>query len=217
VIPPNVSQLLDEVLRQAQDLGFFGPGEIRRHRAHADAFVALVLERLDPDRVPRARFLDLGSGGGLPGLVFAAALPDCVGTLLDSQHRRTAFLEGAVAELGWSERITVVAARAEDAARDAQHRGAYDLVMARSFGPPAVAAECAVGFLSKGGRLFVSEPPGTTEDRWNANGLGMLGFAPPAPEIARGAGATVAALTLGSPTPDRYPRRPGIPAKRPLW
>ena len=226
-----VTVLLDEVLRQAQDLGFFGPGEMWRHREHAAAFVALVREELGAQ--PPDRFLDLGSGGGLPGLVLAEALPDTPGTLLDSQHRRTAFLERAVAELGWEDRITVANARAEDAARDPAHRGRYGLVVARSFAGPGITAECAVGFLIAGGRLIVSEPPiseaTTAEDptgeaptppvsvRWDSAGLTQLGFEPPTPRITSGSGATVAILSTASGPLDRWPRRPGIPKKRPLW
>jgi 16S rRNA (guanine527-N7)-methyltransferase len=217
--------LLDEVLRQAQDLGFFGPGEMRRRREHAAAFVALVRQELGAE--PPDRFLDLGSGGGLPGLVLGEVLVDTPGTLLDSQHRRTAFLEWAVSELGWEERIAVVNARAEDAARDPAHRGRYGLVVARSFAGPAVTAECAVGFLSAGGRLIVSEPPNpqapTPEApalvpaRWDPAGLTQLGFEPPTPRITSQSGATIATLRTPTGPLDRWPRRPGIPSKRPLW
>ncbi len=207
--------LLDEVLRQAQDLGFFGPGDIARHRAHSEAFVALVLDAVGP--TPPGAFLDLGTGGGLPGLVLAEALPGSPGTLLDSQHRRTDFLAEAVTELGWDDRIEVVTARAEDAGRDPGHRGRYGLVIARSFAAPAITAECAVGFLTPGGSLIVSEPPEGDSDRWDEGGLTELGYDPPAPTITRGAGATIATLTHpGEPDP-KYPRRPGIPSKRPLW
>ena len=224
--------LLDEVLRQAQDLGFFGPGDMRRHRQHSEAFVALVLRALGPEHPER--FLDLGSGGGLPGLVLAEALPDTPGTLLDSQHRRTGFLERAVADLGWGDRIGVVNARAEDAARDPAHRARYSLVVARSFGAPAVTAECAVGFLEPGGRLIVSEPP-TTEPptseptragapgtgdrpgRWDPVGLTQLGFDPSEPTVTSRPDATIATLRLPDGPPARWPRRSGIPSKRPLW
>jgi 16S rRNA (guanine527-N7)-methyltransferase len=177
--------------------------------------VALALAQLG--RATPAAFLDLGSGGGLPGLAFAAALPGSRGTLLDSQHRRTAFLAEAVAALGWSERIEVVTARAEDAARDPEHRGRYDVVTARSLAAPAVTAECAVGFLSPGGRLFVSEPPEHAAGRWDEAGLATLGFDPPFPVITTDSTATIATLLHPGGPPDRYPRRPGIPSKRPLW
>lgn len=200
-----------EVLRRAQDLGMFGPSAIEAQLAHAEAFVELAA---DPADTGSGEFLDLGSGGGLPGLVLARA-PSVRGTLLDSQQRRAEFLTSAVDELGLAERITVVHARAEDAARDRLHRGRYRLVTARSFGGPAVTAECAVGFLTAGGRLAVSEPPGGSPDRWSASALAELGLSPP--RFASRGGASVAILEHPEPTPPRWPRRTGIPSKRPLW
>lgn len=200
-----------EILRRAQDLGMFGPGAVEAQLAHAEAFVELALADAG---VPPWPFLDLGSGGGLPGLVLAQR-PGARGALLDAQHRRAEFLTDAVAELGLDERITVVADRAEDAARDPEHRGRYGLVTARSFGAPAVTAECAVGFLRAGGRLAVSEPPGGDQARWSAPALATLGLSPP--HFAHHAGASVALLDHPGEPPARWPRRPGIPSKRPLW
>lgn len=200
-----------EILRRAQDLGMFGPGAVEGQLAHAEAFVELALA--DAGELPWP-FLDLGSGGGLPGLVLAQR-PGAHGALLDAQHRRAEFLTEAVADLGLDDTITVAAARAEDAARHPEHRGQYGLVTARSFGAPAVTAECAAGFLRAGGRLAVSEPPGGAPTRWSAPGLETLGLSPP--RFAHHGGASAALLDHpGEPTP-RWPRRPGIPAKRPLW
>lgn len=204
---------LDEVLRQAQDLGFFGPSPLARQRAHSEAFVGLVLERCGK-AVPES-FLDLGSGGGLPGLVLAAAMPESRGTLLEVQQRRAAFLAQVVERLGWAERIAVVNSRAESAAREPGHRSRYALVVARSFAAPAVTAECAVGFLRPGGQLVVSEPPDPDPGRWPEASLAVLGLEPPT--ITARDGATVAALALRAPVSDQWPRKPGIPSKRPLW
>jgi 16S rRNA (guanine527-N7)-methyltransferase len=91
-------------------------------------------------------------------------------------------------------------------------------VVARSFGAPAVTAECAVGFLRPGGRLAVSEPPECAEPasvRWPEAGLGHLGFAPPA--RVQHAAANAVVLELPAAPADRWPRRDGVPAKRPLW
>lgn len=204
---------LDEVFRRAQDLGFIGPGSLRRQREHADAFVALAIEACggagaDP-------FLDLGSGGGLPGLVLASVIPDARGTLLDAHGRRTAFLAEAVHDLGWDDRLRIVNGRAEEMARRPEHRSRYRLVVARSFGPAAVTAECGVGFLEAGGRLVVSEPPEAPDGRWPAAGLATLGLGEAT--IRSRAGATGAAMTLVSEVDERWPRRTGIPSKRPLW
>jgi 16S rRNA (guanine527-N7)-methyltransferase len=164
------------------------------------------------------RVLDLGSGGGLPGLVLATYRPQLELTLLEARQRACRFLREAVTALDLA-RVTVVEARAEDAARRPDLRESFDAVVARSFGPPAVTAECAVGFLRPGGRLVVSEPPGDQEGdgaavRWSQSGLEELGLSAPAP----GAGAAAAYVLMEKRrSDDRWPRRVGIPAKRPLW
>jgi len=209
-----VPDTLDEVLRQAQGLGFFGPAPVEEQRRHGGAFCELVLTDLEIG--PESRWLDLGSGGGLPGLVLAHRLRDtgARGTLLDSQRRRARFLEQAVRRLGLPG-VEVLAARAEDAARDPSHRGRYDLVVARSFGSPAVTVECATAFLRVSGRLAVSEPPGEEPARWDQATLAELGLGPPRRKA--GGGATVVCLEKTGATAERWPRRAGVPAKRPLW
>jgi 16S rRNA (guanine527-N7)-methyltransferase len=135
--------------------------------------------------------------------------------LLEARERRCRFLREAVDRLGWSGRVDVVEERAETASRRAGLREAADAVVARSFGPPAVTAECAVGFLRLGGHLVVSEPPAETgSSRWPDDGLATLGFARPVPCDSQ-AGSFVRLEKLRSD--DRWPRRVGIPAKRPLW
>jgi 16S rRNA (guanine527-N7)-methyltransferase len=165
----------------------------------------------------RGRVLDLGSGGGVPGLVLAVSRPALHVTLLEARARACRFLRQAVAELGLAA-VAVVEARAEEAARRDGLREVFDAVVARSFGPPAVTAECAVGFLRPAGRLVVSEPPLDDDDRaavrWPADGLATLGLGP----AVRGGGPDAAFVTMQKiGGDDRWPRRVGMPAKRPLW
>lgn len=160
--------------------------------------------------------LDLGSGGGIPGLVLALTWPSATGVLLDSRNRRAEFLSDALVALELAARFRAVDARAEAAARDPELRGQFALVVARGFGAPAVTAECAVAFLKPGAHLAVSEPPDTDPTtRWPNEAVTQLGFTPP--EILKVEGTTIARLTLTKEAPDKYPRRPGIPNKRPLW
>lgn len=203
--PPG---LLLDLLAEARRRGFLGPGRLEQQLKHSEEMARL-------GRAPEGRFLDLGSGGGLPGLVLAATYPSASGTLLDASERRTAWLQEAVQRLGWDDRVTIVRARAEEAARDRDLRVRFGLVVARSFGPPPVTAECARGFLAPGGTLVVSEPAVTTESRWDLTGLATLGLT--FPELRRGVDATVAVMAAVGPPEDRWPRRLGIPAKRPLW
>jgi 16S rRNA (guanine527-N7)-methyltransferase len=190
-------------LRRAQGLGFLGPGPVEEHLHHAQGF-------LDALAGVSGRVVDLGSGGGVPGLVVGVARPDLTLVLVDAMAKRCRFLEGAVRALGLQ--ATVVEGRAEVLGRGPL-RASVDAVVARSFGPPATTAECAAPLLVAGGRLVVSEPP-DAPDRWSPDALVELGLAvgprhagPPIMQI----------LHQVAPCPDRYPRRDGVPAKRPLF
>jgi 16S rRNA (guanine527-N7)-methyltransferase len=141
-------------------------------------------------------------------------------------------LARAVERLGWADRVAVVHARAEDLARTSDHRERYDLVTARSFGPPAVTAECGGAFVRVGGLLAVTGPPGDDGARWPDAPLAKLGLAKATPDRADvdRPGEALAAppvhdpeqirvqlLSRTRPLDDRFPRRPGIPSKRPLY
>jgi 16S rRNA (guanine527-N7)-methyltransferase len=201
--PMTTDDALLEVLDQARRLGALGPAPVDDHVRHAQRFLRALADVDGP-------VLDLGSGGGVPGLVIAASRPDLHLTLLDAQARRIAFLDAAIASLGLGERVHAVHARAEDLAHDPAHRGRYGAVTARSFGPPAVVAECAVAFLRRSGLLLVSEPP-DEPDRWPQEGLDHFGLR------ARGATDGIQVLEASDPCPATVPRRPGIPAKRPRF
>jgi 16S rRNA (guanine527-N7)-methyltransferase len=210
-VPGVAAGALRDVLLRSRELGFLGPGEIDVHLRNAEAFLAA----LAPGGAIRT-LLDLGSGGGVPGLVIGAARGDLRVVLLDAAQRRTEFLEWAVAELELADRVSVVRGRAEELGRDAELRGGFDVVTARSFGPPGVTAECAVGFLSgPGSVLLVSEPPGGDPARWPPGPLAEMGLRRAG--TTEGAGATVVALQVVAPCPDALPRRVGLPARRPLF
>lgn len=202
---PAVRDALQAVLERARDRGLLGPGPVEAHLANAAAFA-----RACP--TPPARALDLGSGGGVPGLVLATTWPASTWVLLDAMVRRCAFLREAVADLELTGRVAVCEDRAERAGRDEAHRGAFDLVTARSFARPAVTAECAAPFLRVGGTLLVSEPP-DAPDRWD--GVAELGME--AGGLVVEAGAHIRVLAQRAPCSLRYPRRVGVPDKRPLW
>jgi len=198
------SAQLTAVLERSRALGFLGPGPVQEHIERADAFLAAL------DGVT-GTVVDLGSGGGVPGLVVAVARPDLHLVLLDAIAKRCAFLEEAVAQLELDAEI--LHGRAEELGRSAW-RGSAAAVTARSFGPPAATAECGAPLLAPGGCLIVSEPPEDV-DRWPEDGLARLGLA--RGQRIRRAGAAVQVLHQVAPLDDRFPRRNGIPAKRPLF
>ena len=202
-----LEQRLVGVLEDARDRGFLGPGPVGFTVKHARGLASAV-------GAAARRFLDLGSGAGIPGLVFAGEWPDAEGVLLDSRQRSCAWMAGAIEKLGLADRLAVACGRAEELARTELREG-YDLVVARSLGAPAVTAESAVGFLVRGGRLVVSEPPEQSEGRWSPEGLVELGLS--RPDIRRAGEATAAVLRREGTLDERWPRRAGVPAKRPLW
>jgi 16S rRNA (guanine527-N7)-methyltransferase len=195
------------VFEAAKEEGALGPSPVDEHLKHALAWAEILPE-------PK-RFIDLGSGGGVPGLILAMLFPDSEAVLIDARRRRSANLEISVHTLGLTERVSVLCARAEEAGRDPELRGGFDLVVARSFGSPAITAECAAPFLAVGGSLSVSEPPSASDDRWQIDGLKSLGLAKP--ELHRIGEAGFMVSRLEALCPEQFPRRNGMPEKRPLW
>ena len=194
------------MLERARRLGVLGPGPVEDHVEHAQGYVAALAAV-----AVGARVLDLGSGAGIPGLVVAEARPDLELVLLDAMDKRTALLRDAVVVMDLGTRVQVRTARAEQAGRDPELRGRFAAVTARSFGPPATTAECAAPLLAVGGVLVVSEPPERPE-RWPADGLALLAM-----EDTSSAPEGMRVLRQVSPCPERFPRRDGQPAKRPLF
>ncbi len=183
----------------AREQHFLGPGDVGAHVDHSLAFAALV-------PVPPDRAVDLGSGAGVPGLVLALVWPASTWCLVDANVRRTEFLRQGIASLDLDDRVQVLTSRAEIVGRDPLWRGAADLVVARGFGPPAVAAECAAPLLRPDGFLVVAEPPGGAPDRWPVAGLELLGMV----EAGRiTVPVALQRLRQALPCPERYPRRVG--------
>ncbi len=171
------------------------------------------------DRSSPALALDLGSGGGVPGIVLALARPEIHWTLLDSVRKKADAMRGFADELGMTN-ASVVEERAEVLARDPAHREGHDLVTARAVAPLAVLAEYALPLLRIGGSLLAWKGPiADAELRAGAAASALLGGAEPevvpAGFDALGDHRFVLVRKVDA-TPDRYPRRPGEPARRPL-
>jgi 16S rRNA (guanine527-N7)-methyltransferase len=163
--------------------------------------------------------VDIGSGAGLPALVLALALPGAVISAVESQRKKSAFIEAAARQLG-AKNVTVWCTRAEDHGQGSG-RQAYDVALSRAVAPLAVVAEYSLPLLRLGGTMVAMK--GAISDQERIQGeraLGILG-ADGLNEIQlhpfEGAENRWAFLaTKTRPTPTAYPRRPGVPSKRPL-
>ncbi|MGC8463291.1 MAG: 16S rRNA (guanine(527)-N(7))-methyltransferase RsmG [Acidimicrobiales bacterium] len=210
----QASEELHATLMASRHAGFIGEASLDDHLAHAAGFAAVV-EHLTGG--PPGLVADLGSGGGLPALVLAEWWLTTQFVLIESQQRRAEFLHEVVQAREWTDRVTVLQRRAEEVGRDDRWRETFDVVTARSFGRPGVTAECAAPLLRSNGLLVVSEPPSEGDQaRWPTEQCAELGLEPRgAFRVADRFGYEVLEQTMMCP--ERYPRRTGVPAKRPLF
>ena len=161
--------------------------------------------------------VDVGSGGGLPGLPLKIARPGLSLALVESDQAKAAFLVRACATLGLDD-VEVLARRAEEVGQDRRYREMFDVAVARALAPMPVLVELCLPLVRVGGRLLAQKT--AHEEMENATLSierlgGRLIEVVAAPSNARQAG-TVVVIDKVSHTPPAYPRRPGVPARRPL-
>jgi 16S rRNA (guanine527-N7)-methyltransferase len=175
-----------------------------------------VLDALSPD----AKCIDIGAGAGFPGLPLKIARPPMRLTLLESVRKKVAFLEQVVDELGLRG-VEVVRERAEDLGRQPTHRERHDVAVSRAVGHLATLVEYGLPLLRMGGILVAQK--GAQIEKEVESAL-------PAIELVGGRLREVQPVSLpglshprhlvvvekAGPTPHKYPRRPGMPGKRPL-
>jgi 16S rRNA (guanine527-N7)-methyltransferase len=172
-----------------------------------------------PEVAAAASLVDVGSGGGLPAAVLAIALPEARVVALESTRKKCAFISASAERVGLTN-LTVVCMRAEEFARS-EGRERFDVAVTRALGSLAVDAELAVPLVQVGG-LFISMK-GSVSEQERVRGdsaLAILGAEPfvaqqvrPFPEAENRWLYWARKVAV---TPAAYPRRTGIPAKRPL-
>lgn len=187
---------------------------VQRHYAESLELLRIAFEHgADPSTI-----VDVGSGGGYPGLVLAAALPRSTVHLVEPLQKRARLLESIAGEMGL-ENVTVHARRAEEVGRGSL-RGSATLVTARAVAALAELLEYTAPLSAPGGVLALPKGSGHPEELAGAErAMAELGVSHSAtvamrPEVSDAVSVVLFAKT--GPTPERYPRRPGMPAKRPL-
>lgn len=174
---------------------------------------------LPPLMLRSGAFIDVGSGGGFPGIPMKLAFPGMVGALLDSTAKKTAFLAHACDVLGLQD-MTVCTSRAETAARDAGMREKFDVAFARAVAEVAALAELTLPFVRVGGLVVMHKKAAISAELERAqNAIEALGGGVREVMTVSLPGLddrSLVVLEKQSATPERYPRRPGMPAKRPL-
>lgn len=165
--------------------------------------------------------LDVGTGPGFPGVPLKILLPGMRLTLLESIGKKTAFLASLVDQLGLED-VLISSVRAEDLARQPEHREKYDVVVARALARMPTLAELALPFCRVGGRMIAlkkgDQMAGEIEEgQYAVHLLGGSYLEEIAVDLSLlDGGRILVVLEKATPTPPAYPRRAGMPAKRPL-
>lgn len=204
--------MLRGILEKSQKLNFLGNPPIDDHIRNAMGFAQVIHGFTEENQ--KRKIYDLGSGGGVPALVLIEEFKEWEFVLIERKEKRANFLFEAINALNASERVEIVCDEAENVARDEKFSFGADFVTARSFGPPAITAECACRLLKLNGLLVVSEPPGST-DRWMHVKLSLTGLN--SVENLKFGDSNFQVLEQSQYPLDNLPRRAGVTRKRPLW
>ncbi len=188
----------------------------RRHFLESAALVPALHEH--GFTLQEHSLIDVGSGSGVPGLPLKILEPSLRLTLVEAKQRKAEFLVALLPDLGLSD-VVVISRRAEEVAHDPRHREQYDFAVAKALAPLRTLVELTLPFVRMGG--LVLAPKGREADAEVKDARVAL-------ETLKGSVRAVEAIQLAEPpqkvvlidkelpTPHRFPRRPGVPAKRPL-
>ena len=179
-----------------------------------DAYARLVAA--DVVFATTLRLVEVGSGAGFPGLPIQIARPELDVTLIEATGKKASFLTRVTAELGLHG-ATVIHGRAEEVAHDTAHRATYDLATARAVASLPALLELCMPLLREGGRALF--PKGTDLAEELAAGrraAPLVGARIIAADRLPDAETRLVVADKTGPTPKRYPRRAGIPAREPL-
>ena len=165
------------------------------------------------------QLLDIGAGAGFPSLPMAIIFPNLEVTIIDSLNKRIQFLTLLAEELGLS-KVHFYHGRAEDFGQDKQFRQQFDLVTARAVARMQVLAELTIPFLTLNGKLIALKASAADQEIEEAQNALKTLFAQVLEtkdyQLPNGDGRNITIVQKKKETPKKYPRKAGIPAKKPL-
>jgi 16S rRNA (guanine527-N7)-methyltransferase len=188
----------------------------RRHFLESAAMVALMQQ--EGLSLRDRSLVDVGSGSGIPGIPLKILEPSLRLTLVEAKQRKSEFLLALLPELGMTD-VLVITRRAEEAAHDPRHREQYDFAVAKALAPLRTLAELTLPFVRMGGVVLAPKGKGADNEIKEARTAletlkGSIRSVEPVPMASPA--QTMIMVDKELPTPQRFPRRPGLPAKRPL-
>jgi 16S rRNA (guanine527-N7)-methyltransferase len=222
-LPESARRALVDHLRLLE--AWTGSINLTAIREPVGAVRLLVLDSLVAVAVVRRRgadaLLDLGSGGGFPGLPLAVAVPARRTLLVESVAKKARFLAVAASAVGLADRVEAFAGRAEALAADRRHRERWPVVTARAVGDLAELAELGLPLLAPGGTLIAWKRGDLDEEVGRARTtIDRLGGGGPTFEAADERldlpGHRLVIIEKVRPTPDGYPRDPAVRRRRPV-
>jgi len=167
-----------------------------------------------------ATVIDVGTGGGMPGMPVAIARPELRVTMMDATGKKIAFVQEAIAALGLPH-AEAVQGRAETLGHDARYRERFDVALCRAMGPVNVILECCLPLVRSGGRLLAMKGPkaepelADAADAMEKLGVGEVAVFDAYPETFEN-DLVILSFVKDRPTPAAYPREPGLPKRAPL-
>jgi 16S rRNA (guanine527-N7)-methyltransferase len=163
---------LEPVLSTAQKIGALSGAPIEQIISHALWFAQAI-----PSSAKRV--IDLGSGAGVPGLIVAFDRPELELVLVDRRSGRTDSLIRSVLALKLGSRVSVKCSEIGDLVRDGKFFKQFDAAISRGLGPPLETLKLSRDLVKPGGVVVISEPPLTTQSRWNPDDVSSLGLEGP--------------------------------------
>ena len=181
-----------------------------------DSIAPILQGRINNQNI---KLLDIGAGAGFPSLPMKILYPALAVTVIDSLNKRILFLNHLADELDL-EKVHFYHGRAEDFAQDKDFRAQFDIVTARAVARMQILAELTIPFLKVGGRLLALKATNAPEELTEANDALKLLFSKvkenSSYQLPNGDPRYITIVDKKKETPNKYPRKAGIPNKRPL-